>query len=111
MPFKTPIGYYREQISDALDDGKQYSRNDLIDKLPHIPPTVITGTLARMHKDGEVEKIQPYKGSRLTTYIAAEPEDKPAPVVLPKIDNSELERCWNVCFGKFDGSEIEKTSV
>lgn len=111
MPFQTPIGYYREQITDALEGDKQYSRNELIAMLPHIPPNIITGTLARMFKDGEVVKIQPYKGSRLTKYMAAIPEDKPKPVVLPKIDNSELARCWNVCFEKFDGSEIEKTSV
>ena len=106
MPFKTPIGYYREQIEGVLDDGKQYSRNEISDKLPHIPPNIITGTLYRMYKDGLVNKIQAHKGSRKTLYQAATPDSRPQyPVCLPKVDNSELARVYNVAFEK---SEYEQ---
>lgn len=44
MTFKTPIGYYREQIEDTLD-GKRLTRNQLAELLPHIPPNIITQTL------------------------------------------------------------------
>lgn len=100
MPFKTPIGYYREQIENLLDSGKKLTRNEIADKLPHIPPGIITGTLHRMQKDGDIKK-EGQRGSRNMIYSTREHEPRRVEITI-KVDNSELARHWNVAFEKAD---------
>lgn len=101
MTFKTPIGYYREQIEDTLD-GKRLTRNQLAELLPHIPPNIITQTLGRMVSDGDIGKDKS-GGHKNHVYFVQEHKPK---MVLPtiKVDNSELARNWNVAFER---AEIE----
>lgn len=103
MPFKTPIGYYREQIEDTLD-GKRLTRNQLAELLPHIPPGIITQTLCRMATDGDIGKDR-LGGHRNQVYFILEHRPK---MVLPKtrVDNSELARNWNVAFEKADHDSL-----
>jgi hypothetical protein len=102
--FKTPIGYYREQIETVLDDGKKYSRNDIAKILPHIPPDIITQTLGRMCDDGDVEQDRS-AGHRKYVYYAIEHKAVP-PKDLPKQDNFELSRIWNVAFERAEDGEL-----
>ena len=105
MPFKTPIGYYREQIEDTLD-GKRLTRNQLAELLPHIPPGIITQTLGRMCDDHDVARDYT-NGHRKTMYYAIEHKSEP-PKDLPKMDNSELARVWIVAFER---AEIDELTV
>jgi hypothetical protein len=103
MTFKTPIGYYREQIEDTLD-GKRLTRNQLAELLPHIPPNIITQTLGRMVVDGDVGKDDS-AGVRKQVYFIQEHKPK---LELPttKVDNCALDIVWNVAFEKADYDEL-----
>ena len=103
MAFKTPIGYYREQIEDTLD-GKRLTRNQLAELLPHIPPNIITQTLGRMVNDGDIGKDKS-GGHKNHVYFVQEHKPK---MVLPtiKVDNSELARNWNVAFERAENDEL-----
>jgi len=104
MAFKTPIGYYREQIESVLEDGKKYTRNEIAAILPHIPPDIITQTLGRMCDDHDVARDRS-NGHRKTMYYAIEHKPEP-PKDLPKMDNSELARVWNVAFERAEIDEL-----
>ena len=103
MTFKTPIGYYREQIESVLDDGNKYSRNEIAAILPHIPPDIITQTLGRMREDGDVAQDKS-AGHRKFVYYAIEHKPEP-PKDLPKQDNFELSRVWNVAFERAEDAD------
>lgn len=104
MTFKTPIGHYREQIESVLDNGKKLTRNEIASILPHIPAAIISQTLRRMRNDGDVAQDKT-GGHRNFAYFAVEYKPEP-PKILPKIDNCELARVWNVAFERAEIDEL-----
>lgn len=106
---RPPLGSAREEIAALMDDCKERTRKQIAQILPHIPPTTVTDSLMRMFRNGELRKIQDKARSRYTRYVSVDaPDNRKIPESLPKIDGSELARCWNISFGRAEiGDEAE----